>query len=313
MTDAEPPALSTPSGGWRHRPRPVRAVRTEPEGLGQQRPAGAEAPPSPPEACPWLFLSTEPNARAAFVTDTHRCELRAEIAPGPGHQLAYCLSGNHISCPQLRAYEAQRQAGKPASPPGIEPPTLENGAFGPASKSDARAWLGRTRWIAAGAGGAVVLIAAIALLYAPPGDTTSVSPDAATVATATPTLQPAAPAPPLDAAPAQPDAEQPASPAPAAVAPALEPALEPTAEPTSEPAPEQASDGAGAAGEASTPEAASEKEPILLPYIVQPGDTLLIIAATYDVGIDELLEANDLGLNSTIYYGQKLLLPFGLQ
>ena len=46
---------------------------------------------------------------------------------------------------------------------------------------------------------------------------------------------------------------------------------------------------------------------------MQRGDTLLIIAATYDVDIDELLEANDLGLNSTIYYGRRLLLPFGLQ
>ena len=46
-----------------------------------------------------------------------------------------------------------------------------------------------------------------------------------------------------------------------------------------------------------------------MPYIVEPGDTLLIIAATYNVDIDELLAVNNLVFNSQIYIGQRLLMP----
>jgi murein DD-endopeptidase MepM/ murein hydrolase activator NlpD len=44
-------------------------------------------------------------------------------------------------------------------------------------------------------------------------------------------------------------------------------------------------------------------------YIVQQGDTLLSIAITYDVTVDELLAANQLTNPNLIFAGQKLLVP----
>jgi LysM repeat protein len=44
-------------------------------------------------------------------------------------------------------------------------------------------------------------------------------------------------------------------------------------------------------------------------YTVQPGDTLLRIAARHDVSVSELARANGLRWNSWIYVGQRLAIP----
>ena len=273
---------------------------------------GAQAPP---EACPWVYLASEPNVRAAYVTDAHRCELRQEIVPGPGHQLAYCMTANHITCPQLRSYEAQRQAGKPvapgvavpaasgdgagAGPPAIEEATPVPSLPPPASGGralDLAGWLGRGGSAALGALGAIVLLGALALLYASPGTSQTATPPAATQPSQPPPGTPAPAAPPAatPTAPPIPTAAPPAV-APAAPTPDGAAAAEETRAPTPEPTPAPAAPAQGGA--------------VLVPYIVQPGDTLLIIAATYDVNLDELLLANELVFNSPIYHGQRLLLP----
>jgi len=44
-------------------------------------------------------------------------------------------------------------------------------------------------------------------------------------------------------------------------------------------------------------------------YVVQPGDTLLHIAARHDVSVSQLASANGLRWNSWIYVGQQLTIP----
>ena len=44
-------------------------------------------------------------------------------------------------------------------------------------------------------------------------------------------------------------------------------------------------------------------------YIVQPGDTLLKIAARYSIRVSQLAEANSLHWNSWVYVGQRLIIP----
>ncbi|MDY7075427.1 MAG: LysM peptidoglycan-binding domain-containing protein [Chloroflexota bacterium] len=44
-------------------------------------------------------------------------------------------------------------------------------------------------------------------------------------------------------------------------------------------------------------------------YIVQPGDTLIRIAARHDVSVSQLAHANGLRWNSWVYVGQRLVIP----
>ncbi|MDA1062257.1 MAG: hypothetical protein O2895_05055, partial [Chloroflexi bacterium] len=197
MTESEPASSTTPSGGWRHRPRPVRIVRddwaSDLDGLDLDVSRGERADGSPPpEACPWLFVAAEPNARAGFVTDAHRCELRPDVIPGPGHQLAYCLDVNHISCPQLRSYEGRRQTSAITQP---EPPTMSHTPELPrvsvGSAPRLAEWATRAPWILAGSLAALGLALMLALVYSAPSPT-AVTPPAA-VPTAAPVAQPTTP------------------------------------------------------------------------------------------------------------------------
>ena len=322
MTDSGPASGTTPSSGWRHRPRPVRAVRddwpSDLDGLDLDVSRGDRADGSPPpEACPWLFLAAEPNARAGFVTDTHRCELRPDVVPGPGHQLAYCLAVNHISCPQLRSYEGRRQAGAVAQPepptPSFSPdiPLIGSGAAAPRRAE----WMMRAPWILAGGLAALGLALMLALVYSAPGSTAVTPPAVVPTAAPAATALPAAPAVPV--ATALPPEAIPAPPAPT-----------PSTDPLDQTRPTDASanpptQGGGAAAEptplvaAAAPPAndspaavaAIAAAPTFLPYLVVPGDTLLLISWRFGIALDDLLAANGLGFDSTIYYGQQLLLP----
>jgi len=44
-------------------------------------------------------------------------------------------------------------------------------------------------------------------------------------------------------------------------------------------------------------------------YVVRPGDTMLKIAARYEVSVSQLAEANGLHWNSWVYVGQRLVIP----
>jgi len=44
-------------------------------------------------------------------------------------------------------------------------------------------------------------------------------------------------------------------------------------------------------------------------YVVRPGDTMLTIAARYEVSVSQLARANGLHWNSWVYVGQRLVIP----
>jgi len=52
-----------------------------------------------------------------------------------------------------------------------------------------------------------------------------------------------------------------------------------------------------------------ESKKIIVEYIIEPGDSLWLIAAKFDISFDTLLWANDLNKNSIIQPGQKLVIP----
>jgi LysM repeat protein len=55
-----------------------------------------------------------------------------------------------------------------------------------------------------------------------------------------------------------------------------------------------------------TPESASQAEEI---YIVQPGDTLLVVATRYGIAVDDILRANNLSNPDYVFSGQRLVIP----
>jgi LysM repeat protein len=46
-------------------------------------------------------------------------------------------------------------------------------------------------------------------------------------------------------------------------------------------------------------------------YVVQPGDTLLVIATRYSLTVDDLLRANNLNNPDFVFAGQRLIIPIG--
>jgi LysM repeat protein len=62
------------------------------------------------------------------------------------------------------------------------------------------------------------------------------------------------------------------------------------------------------ATETPTPETAAEaNEPII--YVVQPGDTMLVIATQHDVTVEDILAANNLSDPNFVFAGQRLVIP----
>lgn len=55
-----------------------------------------------------------------------------------------------------------------------------------------------------------------------------------------------------------------------------------------------------------TPESAPQAEEI---YIVQPGDTLLVVATRYGIAVDDILRANNLSNPDYVFSGQRLVIP----
>ena len=227
MAGSDTPRRRTTVGGSRRAPRP--ALNRPPRNAASKppsRPAPVPRPApiqtaedAPPEsastACPWLYLLADPDRRASAVTADHRCELRPDEVPGPGHQLAYCLGENHLACPQLRSYEHDRWAAAAAArerdvsvvasePAAHAAPATElrpHPFAAPPRRHGHPSLAGRLPWIAAGAAAALSLIAGFALVANPDrsaADEVPTEPAAVTAAvvqppaTATPEPAPAA-------------------------------------------------------------------------------------------------------------------------
>lgn len=298
MVGSGPESGGTPVGGSR---RPSRRPRSSlPAGFDSVPESDAQETwphggPTPAEenaavACPWLYLAADPDGRVGFVTAEHRCEIRPDEIPGPGHQLAYCLGSNHISCPQLRNYEAQRHAaaasararqGAAAPRAGelaaaaVAKPSIEGFGrpFGIARGRGSA--MTRFAWAAAGAVGALVVVAGLALYSTPetliPDDSSEAS-----VGTG------------IDV-PSSPDSAQ-------LIAPSAGATVGPSGEPGAE------------ASSVSLPElAAGATKPAT--YTVQPGDTLGKIARGLDVSLVALLAANDISADAVVRVGDQLFVP----
>ena len=59
--------------------------------------------------------------------------------------------------------------------------------------------------------------------------------------------------------------------------------------------------------ETPTPETTGEVSEEI--YVVQPGDTMLVIATQYDVTVDDILNANNLSDPNFVFAGQRLVIP----
>lgn len=69
-------------------------------------------------ACPYLGLADDADSHATFATDAHRCfRLPNPTRIASGHQDAYCLSDNHLTCPVYlgEAVSQTRQEGRTAA------------------------------------------------------------------------------------------------------------------------------------------------------------------------------------------------------
>lgn len=80
-------------------------------------------------------------------------------------------------------------------------------------------------------------------------------------------------------------------------------ASQPTATPEAAPA----TPVAAVATETPTPETTNEVVEEV--YVVQPGDTMLVIATRYDVTVEDILEANNLSDPNFVFAGQRLVIP----
>lgn len=335
MAERAPEPGETPVGGSRRPSRPPRSALPSGYPEGDSPHAGDDWPPSvrplidklPDDACPWLYLAADPDARAAFVTAEHRCEIRPDEVPGPGHQLAYCLTSNHISCPQLRNYEAQRrsevvstqsQTAEPAPAPRAPQPVVAdfrasmvggaNGAGGGRSRGLAAS---RVAWAVMGAVGAFVFAAGL-VLYSTPDNATS----------SEPTSEPAS-FPPTVAS--TPDPSTPLAAVPPVSPTELAQSLEDTSDVVATPAPDpvdvdepdiEALSALGPElidpqlGETPSEPSTPEPEPTPPPtYIVQPGDTLGLIAQNLGISVIDLVVANGITTNTLIFVGDQLQLP----
>lgn len=63
---------------------------------------------------------------------------------------------------------------------------------------------------------------------------------------------------------------------------------------------------AAVATETPTPEAVASAEEV---YVVQPGDTMLVIATRYEVSVEDILSANNLSDPNFVFAGQRLVIP----
>ncbi len=283
----------SPLGGSRHRSRPARPVfapppvEVAPDNAPQQINQSPDAVDL--DVCPWLYLNVEPDTRGASVTDDHRCELLPDVVPGPGHQVAYCLTPNHRGCPQLRGYEAQRRTAAlgAAQQAEIVPfPAPMQPQSPPIATSTPGRGISQWLWISLAAVGALLLGAVLAL-YALPGHTVDAPIEEATPVAASQQVSP---------------------PVPRVSQPLAVPATEVPSLAGGVPTWNSPADDAAATTNSTTPTNPDAQLPKA--YVVEFGDTLSSIARRFDVSIDALISANDLANGSLLVsVGDKLVIP----
>ncbi len=231
-----------------------------------------------------LQLHDDQSASAPYVTAAHRCACAPGYTPDSVHQIVFCLTDSaHTACPRFVMPAAPRE--------------VDDGALPPPLPREAALQRRRRPFAAAGAALAVSALAVLAVValspagdplpprVAAPGESAAVTPEAAALVLESP------------APPTAPEAE-----------PALAPRPQPPAgDPFAAPDPSvlfalYTVDLAG-----SPPPPVVEPEP--LSYVIEPGDSLLAIAASLELDIDVLLEANALSLDDPIFVGQVLSIP----
>ena len=234
-------------------------------------------------ACPNLQLRDEESTHAPFVTAAHRCACAPDYVPDSVHQIVFCLTDSaHTTCPRFVTPAAPREVDDGALPAPAPRVAVQQ----------------RQRWPLAAFGAALVAtaFAVVAIVALPPagdrvpprvaaaGESAAVTPGAAALV-----LQP--PAPPAAPEAAQPLPSEPQFVSDRFVAPDADAlfALY-TAELVGHP-----------------PAPVVEHAP--LSYVIEPGDSLLGIAASFEVDVDALLEANALSLDDPIFAGEVLRIP----
>ncbi|MGE5595442.1 MAG: LysM peptidoglycan-binding domain-containing protein [Hyphomicrobiales bacterium] len=95
--------------------------------------------------CPYLGLADDADSHATYATEAHRCyRLENPTRIATGHQEAYCLGANHLTCPVYRGEgigaTTRAAAGAPPPPPsaprqdrpprGRQPRERSGAAFG---------------------------------------------------------------------------------------------------------------------------------------------------------------------------------------
>ncbi len=302
---------SIPEGASSSDTSPRRSRRLRPPGTERRKrtkaQVGAAVRTTTVEPCPRLHLASDPEAQAPHVTDDHRCQLRLDLVPDPGHQLAYCLSANHVSCPHFRGYESQLRARMPSvadTGPAWAPP--RSAAPGPAPP--AGNWRDRVAWAAGVALVALAAAGVLVFLYATPNAQLTVLPETASAAPESRSLLSAGTPAPLSETEAITTAtagDLAAASPPAEVDPAAEPA-------SSGIAGVEEGDAAASSSSFSTEVPAETQPPEPVPvsvYVVKFGDTLLGIAFQSGLSLDALVEANALDPDAVIWVGQRLLVP----
>ena len=284
-------------GGSLHRPRRLRPLGAESRRRPQQ-PSATTGDAPVPAACPWLRLASDPRARSGHVTDDHRCDVKPDHVPDPGHQLAYCLSTNHVSCPHLRSRDAPVPP-KPLRASPIEPTRSSALATADGPAPPTGSWMGRAGWAALGGLIAVTIIGALALLYAAPAGPLPSPPENARNADAAATTAPDLfSATPQQLARMQLTADD-----------ASDGDVTPSQEAGASDGEVAPSEETGASDDQQSGGEASDGQPPFTVYVVNPGDTLLGIAYRLDTDVEAIADANGLDIDSTIYFGQELLIP----
>ena len=231
--------------------------------------------------CPFLAFDDGRTACDGFDAD-HRCHAVAPPAPlGRPQQLQVCLTEAHAACERYRSGPAWARRGAPATWVRtrmiIEPRTglAAAAARGRAGSRQLAAGIGVLAVLGVSAGAAAAIGGAGAL--AGLSGTETPSPSAIPTPTPTPSVVPVSGAPPTPL-----------------------PTIAPTPTPVQTPAPTP------------TPLVTPTPAPTPVPariYVVQQGDTLSAIAATFGVSVEAIVQTNSLASADDIVIGQRLIIP----
>jgi LysM repeat protein len=237
--------------------------------------------------CPFLALDDDGRTAVAGYDPEHRCHaVRPKEQLPRQQQLTTCLAVEHQACPRYLAARADSRAedGWPIAAAEasvittrlvLDADAASRGARAMSAARPAGRWAVGTALAVVGiavAGGVTGAFGRFPLEAVGAAPSESASP----TATASPTEQP-----PIGGPSPRPVTSSPASPTAVAT-----PGATPTSEPTATPAP-----------------------PLTQTYVVQPGDTLSLIATRFGSSVTAIQQANGLADSDVILIGQVLVIP----